>query len=115
LAVQLEKRVQGLREKEKWPLSNDAVAANRALMRLARILNAPTSAVNGKWDQDIYGLSTLRTVFPSLYPIEDLQKLNPEALETRTLQTRLIRNRNWIGDCLKDAVATAEKAVEELA
>jgi hypothetical protein len=41
--------------------------------------------------------------------------MNPEALETRTLQTRLIRNRNWIGDCLKDAVSTAEKATEELA
>jgi Peptidase family M28/PA domain len=114
-AVQLEKRVQVLREKEKWPLSKDAMAANRSLMRLARILNAPTSAVNGKWDQDIYGLSTLRTVFPSLYPIEELAKMNPEALEARTLQTRLMRNRNWIGDCLKDAVSTAEKAVEELA
>jgi hypothetical protein len=26
-----------------------------------------------------------------------------------------MRNRNWIGDCLKDAVSTAEKAIEELA
>jgi hypothetical protein len=115
LATQLEKRVQALRQQERWPLSPKALAANRSLMRISRILNAPTSAINGKWDQDLYGLTTLRTVFPSLYSIEELARMNPEALETRAVQTRLVRNRNWIGDCLKEAVSTAESALESLA
>ncbi len=114
LAGRIEKRMQALRQTEKWPLSANARAANRALMRLSRILNAPTSAINGKWDQDLYGLSTLRTVFPSLYSIEQLQRMEPTALETRLLRTRLIRNRNWIADCLKDAVEISEAALEAL-
>ncbi len=115
LAAELEKRVQALRQEEKWPLSPKALAANRSLMRIARILNAPSSAINGKWDQDLYGLSTLRSVFPSLYPIEQLGRMDPVALETRLLRTRLVRNRNWIADCLKEAVLAAESALEALA
>ncbi|MBI4528271.1 MAG: M28 family peptidase [Deltaproteobacteria bacterium] len=114
LAKDLEKRVQALREKEGWPLSPKVLSTNRSLMRLSRALNAPGSAINGKWDQDLYGLTTLRTVFPSLYPVEELSRMDPEALETRLLRTRLIRNRNWIADCLKEAVETADAAVGAL-
>jgi hypothetical protein len=83
-------------------------------MRLSRILNAPGSAISGKWDQDLYGLSTLRTIFPALHPIEELSRMDPADLKTRLLRTRLVRDRNWISDCLKEANEVAEMTLEGL-
>jgi hypothetical protein len=112
IAIQLEERMQALRKRASWPLTAEVLAANRALMRISRILNAPTSTISGKWDQDLYGLAALRTVFPALYPIEELAQMDPKDLKARLLRTRLVRDRNWIADCLKDAVEVVE-ATEE--
>lgn len=114
LLNQLEEKVQALRKQAKWPLTQKVIAANTGLMRLSRILNAPGSAISGKWDQDLYGLSTLRTIFPALHPIEELSRMDPADLKTRLLRTRLVRDRNWISDCLKEANEVAEMTFEGL-
>lgn len=114
LATQLEGRMHDLRRRARWPLTAEALTANRALMRISRVLTAPTSTISGKWDQDIYGLEVLRTVFPALYPIEDLAQMDPADLKARLLRTRLVRGRNWIADCLKDANEVAEATVEAM-
>jgi hypothetical protein len=114
LAIQLEGRMNDLRQRERWPLAAEVLMANRALMHISRILTAPTSTISGKWDQDLYGLEVLRTVFPALYPIEDLVQMDPKDLKARLLRTRLVRERNWIADCLKDAIEVAEEMVEAM-
>lgn len=40
--------------------------------------------------------------------------MDPGVLETRLLRTRLVRNRNWVGDCLKEAVEVGESALEAM-
>ena len=114
LATQLERRMHDLRQRARWPLTAEVLTANRALMRISRILTAPTSTISGKWDQDLYGLEVLRTVFPALYPIEELAQMDPEDLKFRLLRTRLVRERNWIADCLKAAIEVAEATVEAM-
>jgi hypothetical protein len=114
LAIELEGRMQALRQRASWPLTAEVLAANRTLMRISRILNAPTSTISGKWNQDLYGLEVLRTVFPALYPIEELAQMDPKDLKARLLGTRLLRDRNWIADCLRGAIEAAEVAVEAI-
>lgn len=114
LAGQLEQRMHGLRQGASWPLTAEVLTANRVLLRLARILNPPTSTISGRWDQDLYGLTALRTVFPALFPVEELARTDPNELPARLLRTGLMRNRNWIADCLKEAVEVAATALKDL-
>jgi hypothetical protein len=114
LAGQLMTAVNVVRSRASGPLDRSVRVANDGLLRLARILNAPTSTVSGRWDQDMYGLSALRTVFPSLYPIEQLARVPATDNGRRLLLTRLVRNRNWIADCIGDAIAVAERTLAEV-
>lgn len=114
LVGELMPAVAALRPAAKWPLSRKVKTANAGLLRLSRILNAPTSTVSGRWDQDLYGLSALRTVFPSLYPVEALAGVPVDDVNRRLMMTRLVRHRNWIADCVAEAIATTRQALAEL-
>ena len=112
LVAEFNRRLQTVRQRSGWPLSSEVLHANRTLLRLARILNAATSTIGGKWDQDLYGLTALRSVFPSLYPIEELSQKDPTDTGVKLLKTRLVRSRNWIADCLLEAIEAVERAME---
>jgi hypothetical protein len=114
LVSELMSAVNSLRPGARWPLSRKAMTANAGLLRLSRTLNAPTSTVSGRWDQDLYGLSALRTVFPALYTIETLGAAPDGSVDRRLAMTRLVRNRNWIADSIVEAIATVRSTLKEL-
>lgn len=75
-------------------------AANRIQLRLARLLTPVLSTVAGRYGQDPYGLSALKTRLPGLYLIES----QPSTLADGAVLTTLIRQRNRIADALDQAI-----------
>lgn len=76
---------------------------NEILMRLSRILTSSLGTVSGRWSQDTYGLTALRTPLPGLFPLERMSKLGGEDGEYKLLWTQLLRERNRCMDALKEA------------
>lgn len=73
---------------------------NRGTLRLARKLTAAFASASGRYGQDPYGLSALKTRLPGLYGVQDLS----DHPEPDALLTGLLRERNRIADALSDAM-----------
>lgn len=88
-------------------VENDAVAvqrANRTALRLARLLTFISSSACGKYDQDSYGLSTLKLPVPLLATFERYHAVAADSLDAKLLVTRLMRLRHSITDALQAAI-----------
>jgi hypothetical protein len=81
---------------------------NETLMRLSRILTSSLGTVSGRWSQDTYGLTALRTPLPGLFPLERMAKLSTGDGEYKLLWTQLLRERNRCMDALKEAIRTID-------
>lgn len=81
-----------------------AVAANRAALRLARLLTFVASSASGKYDQDSYGLTALKLPVPLLGVFERYQSEPQDSLEARLLATRLMRLRHVVTDALQAGI-----------
>jgi len=77
---------------------------NQLLMRLSRILTPAFASVAGRYGQDPYGLSHLKTRFPGLYYAPRLAKLNPESEEYHLILTTCMRERNRAADAIQEAL-----------
>jgi len=80
---------------------------NRLLIRLSRIITHPFASVAGRYGQDPYGLTHLKTRFPGLYYAPRLAELNRDTDEYHLLLTGCLRERNRIADALQEALRTA--------
>ena len=76
---------------------------NTVLMKISRTLNPVNYTLRGRYDQDYYGAEYIKPI-PSLRPVTELAKLNPDATEYKTLQTKLVRARNQVSDTIDDAL-----------
>ena len=76
---------------------------NTVLMKISRTLNPVNYTLRGRYDQDYYGAEYIKPI-PSLSPVTELAKLNPDATEYKTLQTKLVRARNQVSDTIDDAL-----------
>jgi Iap family predicted aminopeptidase len=92
-------------------LKEDVETVNRCLMKISRILNPVNYTLRGKYDQDYYGAEYIKPI-PILRPVEELAKLNPDATEYKTLETKLVRARNQVGDAIEDATWLADYLLE---
>ncbi len=77
-------------------------ALNAGLLRLCRILNAALYRIGGDYDQD-----------PALQ-VPPLPDLDPAGDVARFLTTRLLRERNRVGDVLRSATTEAERLIREV-
>ncbi|MHC9237774.1 M28 family peptidase [Pseudooceanicola sp. 502str34] len=84
------------------------IAFNDLVLKLSRQLTSVASTVSGRWDQDTYGLTALKTALPGLYGIEKLAKLDPEEAAYKLQWTELLRQRNRACDGLREATATLD-------
>lgn len=84
--------------------------ANRTQLRLARLLTPILSTVAGRYGQDPYGLSALKTRLPGLYPIE----VQPSGVADGVVFTTLIRQRNRIADALDQAIFETKIALASI-
>lgn len=80
---------------------------NRLLRRVASLLTPVFSTVAGRYGQDPYGLSALKTRLPGLYPI-DAPGMDPG---DGFVQTTLIRHRNRIMDALLRSTEAISQAL----
>ncbi|MGR7996627.1 M28 family peptidase [Xanthobacter sp. ZOL 2024] len=83
---------------------------NETVLRLCRQLTSVTGTVSGRWSQDTYGLTALKTPMPGLYTIEQLAKLDPASAAYKLQWTETLRERNRA----KDGVSEANRTIETL-
>jgi hypothetical protein len=82
-------------------------------MRLSRILTPSFASVAGRYGQDPYGLTHLKTRFPALYPAHKLARLDPTSEPYHLLLTYCIRQRNRIADALHEAIRDTAGVLED--
>lgn len=90
--------------------TGDAMRANGVAMRLARHLTFISGSASGRYEQDSYGVSTLRLPVPLLGALDEHAAAEPDGLARKLLRTRLMRLRHTI----TDAIAAARDAVDDL-
>jgi hypothetical protein len=81
---------------------------NQLSLRLSRILNHAFASVAGRYGQDPYGMTNLKTRFPGLYYAPQLSKLNPHSDEYHLFLNGCLRDRNRISDALQEALHSME-------
>lgn len=86
----------------------EAECINAVLLQLSRILTSVTGTVGGRWTQDSYGLTALKTALPGLYGVEKLANLDPVCHEFKLLWTETVRERNRA----MDGISQANRAIE---
>jgi hypothetical protein len=84
---------------------------NAGLMALSRVVNPVLYTEAGDFGQDP---ALQLPMLPGLRRAVELPELDPSGDEYRFLMTRLIRERNRVNDCLRRAVAEAERLLAEL-
>jgi len=93
-------------------LENIVTRTNSCMMKLSRIMNPVNYTYRGRYDQDYYGAEYVKPL-PILQPVTELTSLNPDALEYKTLQTKLVRARNKVHDTLQEATFITDYAIEK--
>jgi Iap family predicted aminopeptidase len=81
---------------------------NRLLLRLSRILTHAFASVAGRYGQDPYGLTNLKTRFPGMYYAPELSKRSPDSDEYHLLLNGCLRDRNRVSDALQEALLSME-------
>ena len=77
---------------------------NNLLLRLSRILIPAFASVAGRYGQDPYGMTNLRTRFPGLYYAPRLAKLSLQSDEYNLLLNGCLRDRNRVSDSLQESL-----------
>jgi hypothetical protein len=86
---------------------------NQLSLRLSRILTHVFASVAGRYGQDPYGMTNLRTRFPGLYYAPQLSKLNSLSDEYHLFLNGCLRERNRVSDALQDAIHAVEIVLSE--
>ena len=81
---------------------------NRLLLRLSRILTHAFASVAGRYGQDPYGLTNLKTRFPGLYYAPQLSNWSPDSDEYQLFLNGCLRDRNRVSDALQEALQSME-------
>lgn len=101
--------------KVKTPLSKDKLQLiNKILLKLSRTLTSPFYSACDKYQQDSYGLTVLSKPIPLLYPVTELNKLDPASLRYKLSYTQLVKNRNRISDALTECIELLKDSFELL-
>jgi hypothetical protein len=87
-------------------------AANRAMQAVGRELVPINYTKIGPFDHDL-ALGSMPSV-PALLGVEELAKLEHDGWEHRELATRLVRERNRVGDALRRATEAAAAGLAQL-
>ena len=77
--------------------------ANRVITRLSRQLTFITGSASGKYEQDSYGISTLKLPVPFLSALEDYRRAERDSDAWHLFVTRLQRDRHVVTDALQAA------------
>ncbi len=106
-------RLTEISQKGDSSLGDKIEAANRGMMKLSRIMNPVNYTLRGRYDQDYYGAEYVQPI-PILRPVAELARLNPDAIEYKTLRTKLMRARNKVMDTLQEAVFITEHTIKRI-
>ena len=77
---------------------------NATLLKLSRILLPIGYTYWGIYAQDLYGAEYLNLPIPVLHQVPKLATVNQSSEEFITLRTKLVREKNWVSDSLKEAL-----------
>lgn len=77
--------------------------ANGVVLRLSRLLTFLSGSASGKYEQDSYGISTLKLPVPLLASFVQYAAAERDSLESRLLLTRIMRLRHIMTDSLQSA------------
>jgi len=83
--------------------------ANQVMIKICRTLNPVNYTLSGIYGQDHYGAEYIKPI-PSLQPLLELAKLNPDTSDYKALKTKLVRERNRVSDALEEAIWLAEQS-----
>jgi len=86
---------------------------NRTMKRMSRLLVPLQSTAIGTYGHDPYGLTAQTTMIPSLYDIPRLSRMK-QGEERWMLETKLVRDRNKVGDMLADVIAIIDDTVAQM-
>lgn len=100
--------------KKDWNKNEKVNTLNNCILRLSRILTPVSSTMSGRYGQDYYGLTALKSFIPGLYPLVEMSKLNPESERYKLLYTKIIREKNKVLDSLIDAIECIKTTLEHL-
>jgi Iap family predicted aminopeptidase len=81
---------------------------NQLSLRLSRILTHAFASVAGRYGQDPYGMTNLKTRFPGLYYAPQLSKLTRHSDEYQLFLNGCLRDRNRISDAIQEALHCME-------
>lgn len=81
---------------------------NQLFLRLSRILTHAFASVAGRYGQDPYGMTNLKTRFPGLYYAPQLSKLSPDSDKYHLFINGCLRDRNRVSDALQEALHSVE-------
>jgi hypothetical protein len=85
-------------------LINNIQQINGLLIRLSRTITPAFASVAGRYGQDPYGLTHLKSRFPGLYHASFLAGPDKESDAHCLLLTECMRQRNRISDCLHESL-----------
>ncbi len=97
-----------------WKGNGKVGLANRAQMKLSRILHPINFSVAHRYGFDHYGLTALSTPIPCLYESRYLATLPPGSTNYQALLTHLVHQTNRVSDGLRDASEVIETALDAL-
>jgi len=114
----LDQRLQELRKETQgatlWKGNQKVLLANRAQMKLSRILHPINFSIANRYGFDHYGLTALSTPIPCLYDSRYLLPLPPESTDYRALLTHLMQQTNRVSDGLREASELIEMTLDAL-
>lgn len=87
-----------------------ALALNRTMKRLSRLLVPMMSAYIGKYGHDPYSFTPQSTLIPALYDVKALEQC-PEGEDRWMLETQVVRHRNRIADTLSESIQLMRDAI----
>jgi hypothetical protein len=90
-----------------------ALALNRAIKRISRLIVPLMSSYIGKYGHDPYSFTPQSTLMPALYDIERVSKVQAQE-ERWMLETKVVRDRNKVADTLNDTIDIMTDAVASL-
>ncbi len=98
-----------------WSQDEQVKHLNQCLIRLSRILTPVSSTIAGRYGQDPYGLTTLKSFIPGLHVLTEMKELNPEDDDYKLLYTQALRERNKVLDALGGAIDCIEVTQRQIA
>jgi len=85
---------------------------NASHMALSRILTPALRTVAGRYGQDPYGLSALKTLLPGLYCVDHQYQNEADELIKGAMFTTILRERNRVSDALQNAVEEVNRLLD---